>query len=195
MSDLKTIQNNKGMGCQLLGLAHGPDINDSTNPDRRTVYTLDLAGGQTAVKAIWATMHSGGPMKVLGIGSSWRQYRGTGEKGAYLSFDAQPLPKVIHCVMTMTPKPEGDVFVISSLTHESKKEGLYDVLRLYTPFPVLREWAIALFELGVDKGLVQRLGAVGTIEWAHAVAAIGWDDVLDGAIKRGDIRMPRGSDG
>jgi hypothetical protein len=90
--------------------------------------------------------------------------------------------------MTVDPKPDNDYHVISSLTSPSEERGLYDVLRLYTPVPMLEEWARKLLDLGLSYGLVTRLSTQG-IAWAYRIEAHGWDDLIDRAAKEGAIRV------
>jgi len=185
------IQNNQGMACQLIAMAYGPD--DSYN--KRLVYALDIAGAITAVKAIWATLCSGGPLKTYGINENYRQFRGDRE-ARYRSFVSQPLPGVVHYHIVPDPRPESDSFVITSLTSPSREEALYHVLRLYSPHPVLPGWGQVLFELGLsrDYALITRLDVAG-MEWAYRVESIGWDTLIDGALKAGRIAVPEDEDG
>jgi hypothetical protein len=185
------IQNNGGMACQLIAIAYGPD--DSYN--KRLVYALDIAGAITAVKAVWATLCSGGPMKTFGIDQNYREFRGDRE-AKFRSFVSQPLPGVVHYHIVPDPRPESESFVITSLTSPSREEALYHVLRLYSPHPVLPGWGQALFELGLsrDYGLLTRLDVAG-LEWAYRVASIGWDTLIDGGLKAGRITVPEDQDG
>jgi len=181
------IKNNKGMACQLVAMAYG---RDEARYNRRVVYALDIAGAVTAVKAIWASLCSGGPMKVYGIRDAYCTYRGDREAG-YRAFVSQPLPGITHYHILPEPKGDGDYFLLTSLTGESEADALYHVLRLYTPQPVLPEWARALFELGSSHKyrLISSLDAVG-MEWAYRVEAHGWDALLDEAARAGQIKVP-----
>lgn len=186
---LASISNAKSMSCQVIGIAYGPDVNGEDTWTRRTIYALDIAGAQSNVKAIWATLHSGGPMKVTGTRDSYKVYRGHKGKGRYCTFQSQPLPKIVHYLMMVDPKPENDYHIITSATSPTKERGLYDVLRLFTPLPVLEEWAEKLLELGRSAHLVGDLTTEGSIEWACRIEAIGWDEVIDKAARKGDIRI------
>ncbi len=186
---LASISNAKSMRTQLVGIAYGPDISGEDAWTRRTIYALDIAGAQSNVKAIWATLHSGGPMKVIGTYDSYKVYRGHKGKGRYRTFQSQPLPKIVHYLMVVDPKPENDYHIITSATSPSKERGLYDVLRLYTPLPVLEEWAEKLLELGSRELLIGGLATEGSIEWAYRFNAHGWDEVIDEAARKGDIRI------
>ena len=185
------IQNNQGMACQLIAIAYGQD--DAYN--KRLIYALDIAGAITAVKAIWATLCSGGPLKTYGINENYRQFRGDRE-AKYRSFVSQPLPGVVHYHVVPDPRPESDSFVITSLITESRELALYHVLRLYSPHPVLPGWGGALFELGLtrDYGLITRLEVAG-MEWAYRVESIGWDTLIDVALKESRITVPEEDDG
>jgi hypothetical protein len=179
------IQNNKGMACQLIAIAY--DTGERYN--RKQIYALDIAGAITAVKAIWATTCTGGPMKTFGINENYNQFRGDKEAG-YRSFVSQPLPGVTHYHIVPEPRPESEYFVLTSLTSESRERGLYDLLRLYTPHPVLPGWREPLFELGMsrDYGLITSLKTAG-MEWAYEVSSTGWDTLIDNAIKNRRIHV------
>jgi hypothetical protein len=185
------IQNNKGMSCQLTGIAYGPD----GDYYRKRIYALDVAGAVTAVKAIWASVCTGGPMKTMGIGENYRAFRGDKE-AKYRSFTSQPLPRVTHYHITVDPSTEAEYFILTSLTSPSKQIGLYDLLRLYTPHPVLPGWGEVLFELGLNRtfGLIVPLEVVG-MEWAYRVASVGWDTLIDDAVKSGRITVPEDDNG
>ena len=185
------IQNNKGMATQLIAIAYGPDGDDYY---KRCIYALDIAGAVTAVKAIWATLCSGGPMKTFGISANRRTFRGDKE-AKYRSFVSQPLPRITHYHIVPSPRPEADHFILTSLTSESKESGLLNLLRLYSPHPVLPGWN-ALFELGASSkyGLITSLDVAG-MEWAYRVDAIGWDTLIDEAIKAGHITVGGTKDG
>jgi len=186
------IQNSKGMATQLIAMAYGPD-GDAYY--RRSIYALDLAGAITAVKAIWASCLSGGPMKTFGIGENSRKFRGDKE-AKYRTCSSQPLPYVVHYHLVVAPVPDADYYVLTSLTCESREVGLYHVLRLYTPLPILPDWSKALFELGLSRKymLITKLDAFG-MEWAYRIDGHGWDTVLDEAAKEGIITVQEEPDG
>ena len=186
------IQNNKGMATRLIAVAYGPEGDDFY---KRRIYALDIAGAVTAVKAIWATLCSGGPIKTFGIGANRRTFRGDKE-AKYRSFISQPLPRITHYHIVPGPRPEADYFVLTSLTSEPKESGLLNLLRLYTPHPVLSGWGPALLELGVSGkyGLVTSLDVAG-MDWAYRVDAVGWDTLIDEASKGGHIAVGGNQDG
>ena len=189
---MQAIKNNQGMMCQLTGIAYGPDGNEFYN---RIVYALDIVGANTAVKAIWASLCSGSPMKTFGISAN--HYRFSGDKEAkYRTFSSQPLPRITHYHIVPGPRPDADYFIITALTAESREIALYDVLRLYTPHPVLPGWGKTLFELGlsINYGLISELEVVGT-DWAYRIEAIGWDALIDEAAKECSITVPEVSSG
>ena len=179
------IQNNKGMACPLMALAYGPG--DSYN--KKVIYAADLAGAITAVKALWASVCSGSPIKTFGIGANYRVFRGDKE-AHYRSFVSQPLPNVTHYHVLPEPRADADYFVLTSLTCESKERGLYDTLRLYTPHPVLPDWSDKLFKLGISYKyqLITSLDMVG-MDWAYRVGSVGWDLLIDEAAKAGEIEV------
>ena len=181
------IQNNKGMGCQLIALAYGPDGDDFY---KRTLYCLDIAGASTAAKAIWASLCSGTPLKTAGIGQNYRKFHGDKE-AHYRTFTSQPLPKVAHYHSVVEPRIDASYYVITSLTGQSREIALYDILRLYTPHPVLPGWGKALFDLALSRqyNLVSALEVAG-MEWAYRIASVGWDTLIDQAVKEGRIAVP-----
>jgi len=189
---VQAIKNNQGMMTQLVAIAYGPDGDDFY---KRIVYVLDIIGANTAVKAIWASLCTGGPMKTFGISANFRKFRGDKE-AKYRSFVSQPLPRLTHYHIVPGPRPDADYFVITALTAESRESALYDVLRLYTPLPVLPGWGPTLFELGLGHqyGLITELDVVG-MDWAYRIEAIGWDAIIDEAAKAGQITVAEASDG
>ena len=189
---MQAIRNNQGMTCQLVGIAYGPDGDDFY---KRIIYALDIVGAHTAVKAIWASLCSGSPMKTFGISANHRKFSGDKE-ARYRTFSSQPLPRITHYHIVPGPRPDADYFVITALTSESKEIALYDVLRLYTPQPVLPGWGKTLFEMGrsMKYGLIAELDAVG-MDWAFRIEAIGWDALIDEAAKAGEITVPEVANG
>ena len=134
-------------------------------------------------------------MRVFGIGATYRRYRGDKE-AQYRTFSSQALPRIVHYHITPTPRPDADYFIITALTSETREIGLANVLRLYTPHPILPGWGKTLFELGLSRsyGLITELDTVG-MEFAYRVDPIGWDTLIDAAVKAGQITIPEDYDG
>jgi hypothetical protein len=180
------------MTCQLTGIAYGPD---GTDYYKRNIYVLDIVGAHTAVKAIWASLCSGSPMKTFGISANHKKFHGDKE-AKYRTFSSQPLPRTTHYHIVPSLRPDADYFVITALTAETKEIALYDVLRLYTPQPVLPGWGKTLFEMGqsMKYGLIAELDVVG-MDWAYRIETMGWDALIDEAAKAGEITVPEVQDG
>ena len=189
---MQAIRNNKGMMTQLVAIAYGPD---DDNFYKRIVYALDIVGPHTAVKAIWASLCSGTPMKTFGISANHKKFHGDKE-AKYRTFSSQPLPRTTHYHIVPSLRPDADYFVITALTAETKEIALYDVLRLYTPQPVLPGWCATLFEMGrsMKYGLIAELDVVG-MDWAYKVDSVGWDALIDEAAKANEIIVPEVQDG
>ena len=180
-----SIKNKGGMSVQVVACAYGRDPDDSYG--RRQLYALDIAGSHTAVKAIWATVLSGGPLQPAGF-ARYKALRADKEAD-FLVMRSTPLEHVHHYHMIVEPKPTAPYLVITSQLGVRREETLARFLNTYTLYPVIDPWAEVVFAEGVRRKLVVKLETVG-LEWAYRIETWGWDEVLDEAAKDGRLTFP-----
>lgn len=174
------IYNNNQMGCQLLSAAYYcPDLE---HPNQLTLAVLELAGAQTAVNAIAATAFSHNELRII---EQTHKAFTTDTTRSHTSFTARPARDLVHTLIV--PRPgQGQLYeVITSLTSPTQCHGLYNVLQLYTPYPVLESWTERLFYHGERKGLIARLSTL-SMNWAYIIYK-SWDDLLDELAKKGEL--------
>ena len=176
------IKNSKDMAAHLVAAAYSVNVGYH---DDIPLHVVAIAGASTAVKAIWATCLRGGPLKCPEV-VSWKTFR-TDKERKYLTLTTQPLPRIAHCLVFPEPSQTATYEVVTSLTSPSKEQGLLDVLRLYTPLPVLDGWAETLFQLGTQAGVIEQLKTYH-MDWAYLVDK-DWDDIVDRAARQERIRF------
>ena len=178
------IKNNKGMSAQVIACAYG-DAEEGHG--RKTVYCLDIAGSHTAVKAIWASVMSGSPLKPQGF-ASYKILRADKEADFAVT-KSTPLQHVHHYHMIVEPKPDALYLVITSRLGLSREEALARFLAIHTIYPALPEWGEVLFGEGHKRKIVQKLDVFG-MEWAYKAELWGWDEVIDRAAQDGLLTFP-----
>lgn len=179
------ILNKDKASCQLLGFAC--QQSEETEWKKWTLRALEIAGAQTSVKAILAAAYGHTPLRCIGHGlQTWKTYR-TEKERKHKAFIARPLDHVVHALVMPIPGQDQPYEVITSRTSATPQDGLYQVLQLYTPYPVLRPWCDLLFEEGQNHYLIDKLETVGTMEWAYLIGKH-WDELIDKLAKEG--RLP-----
>lgn len=186
------IRNNKGMAATVTAAA----LTDSD-----TIAFLSIVGAQTAVKAIWASVV--GRQAHLMIGQrGHKSYVGDSEM-EYVTIKLSPASGVHHWVIYPDPQPD-DLFVLLLPLNDGRSKGqlLVELLNQHTLWPARPEWAEELWKRGRDlreanvvddfpkkdvPRLVHKLKVYGSLEWAYAVSTVGWDDVIDRAVKDGTL--------
>ena len=171
------IKNDKDMAAQLIAAAY---LDNVGYHDDIPLHVVAVAGASTAVKAICATCLRGGPLKIPEI-MNWKTFRMDKER-VHLTLTSQPLPQVAHCLILPEPSQAADYEVITSLTSPSREQGLLDVLRLYTPLPVLDAWGETLFQLGTQAGVIEPLKTFN-MDWAYRIDKQ-WDEIIDQAARQ-----------
>ena len=182
-----SIKNSKGMSAQVVACSWGESPDESYG--RKTLYSLDIAGAHTAVKAIWASVMNGSTLKPAGF-ARYKVLRAEKETD-FLVIRRAVLPGVNHYHMVVEPKPTAPYLVITSQLGVSREEALARFLNIHTLYPVLPEWGDVLFGEGVRTNLVTELSTFG-LEWAYKLDIMfGWDELLDKAAKDGLLHFPR----
>jgi hypothetical protein len=180
-----SIKNNKGMSAQVIACAYGDSPDESYG--RKTLYSLDIAGAHTAVKAIWASVMSGSPLTPAGF-ARYKVLRAEKET-EFLLVKTVPLEHVHHYHIVAAPKPTAPYLVLTSQLGVSREEGLARYLTTYTLYPVIPDWAEVLFGEGSKRKLIRPLETFG-LAWAYRIETWGWDEVLDEAAKGGLLTFP-----
>jgi len=180
-----TIKNNKGMSAQVIACAYDDDPQEGYG--RKRLYSLDIAGSHTAVKAIWASVLSGSPLTPSGF-AGYKVLRGDKET-KYLAMRSTPLPNINHYHIIVEPMPTATYLVITSQLGINREYALTRMLNTHTLYPVLPDWGDVLFDMGVKAKLVHALETFG-LDWAYRVEVLGWETILDSAAKNGLLVFP-----
>ena len=180
-----SIKNNKGMSAQVIACAYGDSPDEGYG--RKTLYSLDIAGAHTAVKAIWASVMSGSPLTPAGF-ARYKVLRAEKET-EFLAVRSTPLEHVHHYHIVAAPKPTAPYLVLTSQLGVSREEAMARFLATYTLYPVIPDWSEVLFGEGNKRKLIHSLETFG-LTWAYRVETWGWDEVLDEAAKDGLLTFP-----
>lgn len=180
-----SIKNNKGMSAQVIACAYGDAPDEGYG--RKTLYSLDIAGSHTAVKAIWASVMSGSPLTPGGF-ARYKVLRADKET-EFLAVKSTPLEQVHHYHIVATPKPTAPYLVLTSQLGLGREEALERFLATYTLYPVIPAWAEVLFGEGSKRRVISPLETFG-LAWAYRIEAWGWDEVLDRAAQGGLLTFP-----
>ena len=180
-----SIKNNKGMSAQVIACAYSDSPDESYG--RKTLYSLDIAGAHTAVKAIWASVMSGSPLTPAGF-ARYKVLRADKET-EFLAIRSVPLEHVHHYHIVTAPKPTAPCLVLTSQLGVSREEALVRFLATYTLYPAIPDWAEVLFGEGSKRKLIRPLETFG-LAWAYRVETWGWDEVLDQSAKGGLLTFP-----
>lgn len=186
-----SIQNNKGMSAQVIACAYGDSTDEGYG--RKTLYSLDVAGSHTAVKAIWASVVNGSPLKPAGF-ARYKVLRADKE-AEFLTVKSVPLEHVHHYHVVAAPKPTAPYLVLTSQLGVTREEALLRFLATYTLYPVIPGWEQVLFEKGSERErsgsahLIRPLETFG-LHWAYRVETWGRDEVLDRAARDGLLTFP-----
>ena len=180
------IQNNKGMAAQVINCVYGDSPEERYG--RKTLYSLSIAGSHTAVKAIWASVISGSPLRPKGF--AHHKVLRAEKDTEFLVIRTMPLQHVHHYQILVDPKPSAPYLVITSQLGLTREDALVRFLSTYTLYPVIQDWADVLFGEGSRRRLVRSLETCG-LAWAYRVEVCGWDKVLDGAAKSGMLTFPK----
>ena len=159
-----SIKNNKGMSAQVIACAYGDSPDEGYG--RKTLYSLDIAGAHTAVKAIWASVMNGSPLKPPGF-ARYKVLRAEKETD-FLVVKRTPLQQVHHYHIAVEPKPDAPYLVITSQLGVSREEALARYLATHTLYPAIPEWGEVLFGEGTRHKLVHRLETFG-LDWAYRI--------------------------
>ena len=180
-----SIKNNKGMSAQVIACAYGDSPDEGYG--RKTLYSLDIAGAHTAVKAIWASVMNGSPLKPQGF-ARYKVLRADKETD-FLVVKRTPLQQVHHYHIAVEPKPDAPCLVITSQLGVSREEALARYLATHTIYPAIPEWGEVLFAEGTRHKIVHRLETFG-LDWAYRIDVFGWDEVIDEAAEGGLLTFP-----
>lgn len=180
------ILNKDNASCQLLGLAYYPTP-DGDNWKKNTAAAVELAGAQSSVKALIAACYGHTAMRCVGSAIGTYQRFRTDKERSHKAFTIRTLDHVVHALVLPAPGQAETYEVITSRTSATPQDGLYQVLQLYTPYPVLESWANTLFDQGLAHNLIVELDVVGTFDWAYLIHK-NWDELLDQLAQEG--RLP-----
>ena len=122
------IKNRKGMMALCTAAAITPDYH---------IAFLSIAGAQTAVKAIWASVIA--RRSVLHVGNNYRAI--TGDAGVDYCLIKQAIaPGVHNWVLYPEPNPTAPYLLLIPLDGMTAQEQLVHVLNQHTLWPVKEEW-------------------------------------------------------
>jgi hypothetical protein len=147
------------------------------------IVAMDVVGAETAVKAIVASLHLGRDVTVdigwpqrLCVATRFRVIRSILAAGLYR----------YHVVPTFSPDAQR-IPVYGWNAVRSEQDALVGALARWTVYPVLPEWAEALFQLGVELGLVRWMWKAGAVDYAFWVESQGWEEAINRGISEGKL--------
>ncbi len=188
-----SIKNKGGMSAQVVACAYGDSSEENANGahsnGRKTLYSLDIAGAHTAVKAIWASVLGGSPLTPAGF-ARYKVLRADKEVG-YALFKRMPLPNIHHYHLVVEPAVTAPYAVITSRYGLSREDALACLLDAHTLYPVIPQWGDVLFAEGSRHKLIHPLETFG-MAWAYRIDLLaGWDEVFDRAAKERRLAFPQ----
>lgn len=182
------IRNNKGMAATATALAI--TVNDK-------VGFLAVAGAQTAVKAIWASViNNRTPLYAQGPELSYGKKIKGDDNIEYVVDKHTLCPGLHHWVIQPECLPNAAFYPMLPIGEMKPEEVLVHVLQRHTLWPVRDydedpEWGKLLFEKGSEEGLVAPMDTYGKLEWAYQVFPVGWDDIIDELAASGELTFPK----
>ena len=166
--------------------------------DREQVYAFDAIGAEVAVKAIHAAAFGNSKRFTFAGSQESERLYAMQRKLADLAYavDRQTLltqPNLYRWHLRPVVRP-GDLSVIVYGLQEwpdfDVPTAIYWAL-LQTNYPILREWAAPLLELGREAGLVRALSHVGSVTFAFELqVSEDWQALLDVAVREGQLHIP-----
>ena len=179
---------------------------------RNFVYAADCIGGETTVKAVFATVF--GRSGRLNIRTR-RHKPGQVYVDPALNYKCKKQvltqnPTLFHYHFYALPNADRPYFVfynfVSELvvdeeTQETNAEAVklsafQAMMEKYTVWPMLKPWAKPLFKRGQDLGygLVVPLQHTANIAYAYKVRTSGWDEALASLRKEDQLPLPAAED-
>lgn len=187
MIQFASIKNKGGMSAQVVACAYGDSPDEGYG--RKQLYSLDVAGSHTAVKAIWASLLGGSPLTPAGF-ARYKVLRADKDVG-YALFKSMPLPNIHHYHMVVEPAVTAPYAIITSRYGLNREDALARLLDTHTLYPVTPQWGDVLFAEGSKCKLIHSLETFG-MDWAYRVELLaGWDEVFDRAAKEKLLAFPQ----
>lgn len=174
---LKQVVNRDGMACKYTYAVY----------DDEDLLAIDLIGADVAVKAVHATLVQNKKVKLDG---SWQQKRLPDMNVTTVRTVLEQDP--LLCRWHVIPEPtENDLSVIVYGWEDvmPATDAFINALGRWTVWPTLPVWAESLYRLGWQSQLLHRLKCEG-VDYAFALAAEGWDEVIDRGVKEGTLLIP-----
>jgi hypothetical protein len=203
---LYTIQNHKGIPGQCSYAVW------SETGRRSTIYAFDTIGGESTVKAVFASVFGRSGRLDLKV----RRYR-PGQVyidqalGGYRCHKETLVqhPTLYRWDFYAEPHPD-DPYVIffdflgenvnpsnqmvgeePGPLHQSEIDAFYQAMEQHTIWPIRPPWAKMLFKRGKAAGLIRDLSHTKNIAYAYLVKRTGWAEVLEKAVMNQELVMPQ----
>ena len=193
---LYTLQNHKGIQGQCSYAVW------SETGRRSMIYAFDTIGGESTVKAVFASVFGRSGRLALGVAryqpgqvyidealGGYRCHKETLVQRPTLyrwNFYAEPHPDDPY-VIYFDFCEEGE----DTPAHQSEVGAFYQVLEQHTIWPIRIAWAAPMFRRGQAAGLVRGLSHTKNIAYAYLVKLTGWDEVLEQSRKADELVMPQ----
>ncbi len=193
---LYPIQNHKGIQGQCSYAVW------SETGHRSMIYAFDTIGGESTVKAVFASVfgrsgrlelkvrrYNPGQVYLDEALGSYRCHKETLVQRPTLyrwNFYAEPHPDDPY-VMCFDFRKEGE----DAPAHQPEISAFYQALERHTIWPLRQEWAAVMFRRGLDAGLIRNLSHTDNLAYAYLVKRTGWDEVLEKAVMNQELVMPQ----
>jgi hypothetical protein len=173
--ELLSIYNGDGMCCRYSYAVY----------DGEELLALDLIGAESEVKALNATLVQRKPVTLKG---TWGRKRvGREQEIDVLRTALEDRPPLYRWHVVPIPSEQDPGLVVYGWEDILPPAGaLVGALANWTVWPTLPEWGEALYRLGREADLVQAVERAG-VDYAFRVWTAGWDDVIDRAIRDGQL--------
>jgi hypothetical protein len=202
---LYTLQNHKGIQGQCSYAVW------SKTGRRSTIYAFDTLGGESTVKAVFASVFGRSGRLALEVAryqpgqvyidealGGYRCHKETLVQRPTLyrwNFYAEPHPDDPYVIffdfLGENANPSNEmVGEKPGPLHQSEIGAFYQVLEQHTIWPILPQWAKTLFKRGKAAGLIRDLSHTKNIAYAYLVKRTGWEEVLEQAVVDGALSMP-----
>ena len=156
--------------------------------DRDGSVYFSLIGRVTALQAVWAAFHSDYALTDSGSIRKRPQLKST----KYRTIKAR-LPDsgwghyiVVHTQATEQNLPDQPFFILSD-TSEAPLDAFWSRWNRGLPLPARKEWAAALWQMGVDQNLISPINAAAIICWRIEPDHDKWASIITNLAK-GEIK-------
>ena len=175
---MNKIANRDGMAAQYSYIVYSAE----------DLLAIDLVGADAAVKAVGATIIQ---RKKVQVDTTWRWLRVPKDAEiSVLRTVVEPDPPLFRWHIVPHPSDHDlSVVVYGWKAILPAANAFIGALGRWTVWPTLPEWGMTLYVLGRQHDLIKKVNSEG-VDYAFAISTVGWDTVIDQAVKTGRLLVP-----